>query len=63
MCGEYFERFETHMEQALKQRRVKVKLIGSKDHQTLFGAFEVDLDCYFPLICYQFSFRLLRRKK
>jgi len=45
--GEYFERFETTWSNALKQRRVKVKLKGSKDSSNIIRAFEVDLDAIF----------------
>lgn len=45
--GEYFERYKSVWGLALKQRRVKINLNGSKDESNIIRAFEVDLDAIF----------------
>lgn len=45
--GEYFEKFKTNWAKALKQRKVKVELKGSKNSQNIIRGFEVDLDAIF----------------
>lgn len=45
--GEYFENFESIWSIALKQRRVKMNLKGTKDTTNVLRAFEVDLDAIF----------------
>ena len=45
--GEYFEKFDLIWSRALKQRRVKVNLKGTKDTNNVIRAFEVDLDAIF----------------
>jgi signal transduction histidine kinase len=45
--GEYFERYKSVWGLALKQRKVKINLNGSKDVSNIIRAFEVDLDAIF----------------
>lgn len=45
--GEYFEQFEAVWDKALKQRKIKLNLTGTKDSKNVFRAFEVDMDAIF----------------
>ncbi|AEE51084.1 ATP-binding protein [Haliscomenobacter hydrossis] len=45
--GDYFEKFQAIWSNALKQRRVKVILKGTKNPSNVIRAFEVDLDAIF----------------